>query len=218
MSKSKKLFALAAFLVGALLGGVPSAAAYGSAYLSFGHGTPWYDSNNIGTNSPGFLSGYSPSNNLDILASGEYIQWDQGHVDWIQQHTEGNTYQPAIVYHVIDRTSNNDCADGYYDSAWSNLPGYNAITKSACYWGDSSEIRFTVGLPWSLQAGTSYNTQVVWHDTEPQFKHELTIDNYWWKALGAPWDQPVINRDRMTKFCFYFNNVSAPGAGFVCPQ
>lgn len=218
MSRLKWLSFLAAFLIGASLGGVSSVAAYGSAYLPFGHSEIWYDSNNINTSSPGYLNGYSPTNNNDFLASGEYIQWRQQEVSWIQGSTQGNTYQPAIVYHAIDRTNNNDCGYGYYDSAWSNLPGYNAVVKAACWYGDSSEIRFTVGLPWSLQAEQSYNTQVIWHDLEPQFKHEMTIDNYWWKALGASWDQPVIHRDRMTKYCFYANTVSSPGAGFVCPQ
>ena len=79
-----------------------------------GSGIGGYDGdNNWYTAGTGDESLQANGNN-HYLASGNNLYWSQASIDWIRNSTQGNRYQPAIVYHA-NNTGGSNCGHGYYE-------------------------------------------------------------------------------------------------------
>ena len=88
------------------------------------------------------------------------------------------------------------------------------MIRSGCGGGTiNSEMRVTVGLPWSLQPYDvwpyEYMATATWADQAyiVGSKNEFTVDNYWHR----PSDVTTVRRDYMNKVCYSFNSVALPG-------
>lgn len=172
----------------------------------------------------GILHGIS-NDGHNYTARGEEIWFSPSAVSWIQNNTQPhgyvNQYQPSIVFHAqdVNPDRSTDCSSGGWASPWSDLPGVYYTVKDACGFGDESEIRMTVGLPWELRSYDyegyefRYTTSVDWQDYLGYYVNQITIDNYWLDTRAPWWGSDVIIRDRMTKFCFEANRVWNPYTG-----
>jgi hypothetical protein len=185
----------------------------GEPVVGFGHSNPGPWSNNVGTYWQGHLHGTNPNNN-GYWASGEYIQWSPGAIDWVRANNHENRYQPAIVFHAFDKTRGG-CSLGYYSTYGTNLPGNWWQRKAACF-SDRSEARIAVGLPWELGEGVYY-AQAYWVDESYPVGYtvnEINIDNYWIDSHSS-WEAGT--KDNMAKFCLYRNYAYAPnGPNWTC--
>lgn len=182
-----------------------------------GHHANFYTgSNNQFDSDPAYL-------NLDNVAwqktkaSLTNLYWTQTSIDWIRASTQGNRFQPSMVFHAL-RAGGADCAFGYYESYYSQLPGNWGYHKPSAVGCNDNELRVGVGLPWNLVSYTRYYTEATWVDTASFGTNgEIDFDNYWLDTInGQPGDW--IIRDNQAKLCFSPNSVSQPsGSNFSCP-
>lgn len=213
-SRHSRLAALATLCAALLI--YPSIA-LAATYIetAMNHENPYDGTNNWGTASQG-VEKLEATGSSHYLVKGDNLYWTTNGITWIRNSTQGNRYQPVIVFHAMNQGGGN-CGHGYWESYWSDLPGNWGAYKPSDLGCDDNELRVGAGLPWSINAYQVYSAQGTWVD-QSSIPGQIDIDNYWFDTQPPIWSGGVIIRDHQGKLCFSSNSVSPPsGSNYSCP-